>query len=288
MRRVATAVFLTVVCLVLGACGGARNVVTCAERHEMGACIPGHKNLTAAPLTARGPLCIDVSQWQGWHPNLAGVRCVIIQSNYGLNIEPSVISQIADARAHGIPYGCYTYLEPGVAGEAQAILANRVCQGRSLGLWADAELTGTYQHACPYVARALTLGHIAGLYTSPGLWPGGRCAGYLWPAEWGGSVYPFAGYLWAAVKFRQWCGTCFLHGVETDLNEDLGLIALSHPPKPVPPPSPSVLERRILALRADLARHQCRVAPYHGRGRYHRICKVWKAEGDQAHRELRA
>lgn len=56
--------------------------------------------------------------------------------------------------------------------------------------------------------------------------------------------------------------------------------------RPAPRPSRRALLRQRAELRADLTRHRCRVAPYHGRGRYHRICRVWKQEGDAVNRQL--
>jgi lysozyme len=40
------------------------------------------------------------------------------------------------------------------------------------------------------------------------------------------------------------------------------------------------------ALRADLTRRHCRVKPY-GRGKYHGLCKHWKALGNQINAELK-
>jgi lysozyme len=58
-------------------------------------------------------------------------------------------------------------------------------------------------------------------------------------------------------------------------------------PEPQPEPKPRPSRRQLLRLRADLTRHRCRVAPYHGRGRYHQICARWRAEGAAVNRALR-
>ena len=203
----------------------------CTHRNppSSGECVAQHfgVGLTApAPTVSAGPLCEDWSVWQGYSPSTAGLRCVIIQSNYGQTREPSVSSQMADARRHHIPFGCYTFMD-GSSGAAQARTANHFCptsSGRTLGLWADAEVNGAYGQACRYTAQAAHLAHLYGLYTAPGLWPGGRCQGLLWPAEWGAAyAYPFGGYPWSAVRLWQTCGTC-----GTDLDKPLGIIALSH------------------------------------------------------------
>lgn len=263
----------------------------------LGECVRQHFGITKPTrptLTrpgAHGTLCEDWSQWQGSFPSTGGLACVIIQSNYGLHVEPTVWSQVRDAHEHGVACGLYTFGE-GNAGSAEARLAVSIYHRTpcTLGVTFDAEIGAAYSHACAYTAEARRLGVLALLYTAPGLWPGGRCDGYLWPAEWGVSgPYPFGGYPTSAIKLWQFCGTC---GV--DLDRDRGLIAIGHPESPAERHAKKV--KRLHALyrarerdRADiralhrvLASHHCFVARHHrpkgGR------CAKWKHRGDQAHR----
>jgi hypothetical protein len=249
-------------------------------------------------LTGRAPapLCVDVSVWNGV-PNFgaARVRCVIIQTNDGQVRNGLFAAQVAAAKRAGIPWGVYTYMAPYEAAGPQFSIALSMSggQGRTLGVWADAEQTGAYEHACSYTADARAHGvHIYGVYSSPGIYTGGHCDGYAWPAEWGGGIaYPLGGYPSSAIILRQNCGTCRLSGFagEVDRDEALGILGLAKPPAPKPPaPKPNrtrlIAERE--ALRRDLTRRRCRVAPYHGRGRYHALCSRWLHEGAVVDRQL--
>jgi Glycosyl hydrolases family 25 len=240
------------------------------------------------------PQCVDVSVYQRV-PNFteAGVRCVIIQANDGTYRNPLFSQQVQAAKRAHVPWGAYTFIAPGEAGAGQADIAISMSKGlgRTLGVWADAEVPGAYSEACPYTARARSASiHIYGVYSSPGLWPGYRCAGYEWPAEWGtGPAYSLAGYPSSAIKFRQWCGTCTLAGIgEVDRDEALGLLALAHP---APTRAQTIARwhreldgkyKRRIAERAFLTRHHCRQPPWHtavglsGRpnGRYEHACHV--------------
>jgi hypothetical protein len=60
------------------------------------------------------------------------------------------------------------------------------------------------------------------------------------------------------------------------------------PPAPKPKPPKAALIRQRAQLRVLLTRHRCRVAPYHGRGVYHRVCSIWLREGQQVNREINA
>ena len=58
--------------------------------------------------------------------------------------------------------------------------------------------------------------------------------------------------------------------------------------RPAPPkPTRRQLERTRAQLRIDLTKHRCRVAPYHGRGRYHRVCHRWLLYGAAVNKQLR-
>jgi hypothetical protein len=138
---------------------------------------------------------------------------------------------------------------------------------------------------------------IVGVYASPGNYTGGRCDGYIWPAEWGvGVPYPLAGYPVSAIELRQWCGTCFLTGIEIDRDEDRGLLALVKPA----PSHKQVVERerrelhgheRLRAeLHADIDRHHCRPGPrWYGHAvpkQYHTLCGRWLKHGNIEVKEI--
>ena len=244
------------------------------------------------PLGVARPQCADISIWQGV-PNLraAGLRCVIIQTNDGGVRNSLFYAQVAAAKRAGIPWGVYTYMAPGESAGSQLSIALSMSngRGRTLGVWSDAEQSGAYEHACSYTAGARTAGvHIYGVYSSPGLWPGYRCDGWVWSAEWGGgSAYPLPGYPQSAVILRQWCGTCRLSGFsgEVDRDEALGILRLAHPAPPKP--SRAALLRRRAVLRALLTRHRCR-PPLHARPKsYHSLCSRWLRLGAQVNKELR-
>lgn len=265
---------------------------------EYGGVVPAAPQKTAGLTVA--PQCVDVSVYQGV-PNFTagGVRCVIVQTNDGTFENRLFREQVrAAARAH-IPWGVYAFLAPGESGEAQANLAYSMSQGlgRSLGIWGDAEVNGAYEHACSFTARLRALHvHLYGIYSSPGLWPGYRCRGLIWPAEWGtGPAYPLSGYPVSAIVLRQWCGTCTLAGFpgEVDRDESLGLISLGMSPPVESPAQERVRWHRELdshyRLRAELRvlldRHHCRLgSPWYGHAvprNYHTACGIWLAAGQR-------
>ena len=276
MKRIILLILAAAV-LFLAACGSpAKHTLTfkttgggtCTPRNppSAGECIAQHfgvKPTATLRFGSTGKQGVDLSIYQGYTPNLTGLSFVIIQANYGLNVEPSVYGQLADAKAHHVPYGCYTFLEPGVSGTAAAQLANRLCPGAPLGLTADAEVTGAYEHACSYTAETKALGRIALLFSYPGGWPYDRpCEGYLYTSEWGVVSYPFGGYPASAVKIHQYDGDGYRYGVRIDLDEDLGILALA---KPTPKPTPAILRKKLAAdkrFRAILVelegKHLCR------------------------------
>lgn len=272
----------------------------------MGECVGQHfgltKPTTTVPLASPGhAACADWSQWQGAYPNTTGLRCVIIQASFGDSVEPTVYSQINDANAHHIPWGAYGFMEGGWGG-GEADLAVKVTngRGRSLGVWADAEIGPAYSHACGFVSQVKADGvHIYGLFAAPGMYPAGDgpCVGWLWPSEWNlAGPYSFAGYPFSRILLWQHCGTCFRYGVETDLDSDYGLIALGHPaPKPTRPQLEAELrthealkaqlEAQIVHLRHKLAKFGCYPAL-----KAHRAgpkCRGWKAAGNRVHAHVR-
>lgn len=287
-----------------------------ADELEAHGVTPARPNLLQLLGTSTGGhQCVDISVWQGV-PNFreAGVRCAIVQTNDGSARNGLFYAQTRELRDHGIAFGCYAFLEA-YSGSSQAYTSTSMCNGSgaTLGEWSDAEVGGAYQQACSFNATASRAGYrIVGVYSSPGNWPGYRCQGYDWPAEWGGGgAYPLAGYSYSATVLRQFCGTCRLPGFggEVDRDEDLGLLALVKPP---PPPCNAACQRsakrrrlgadyrvrgflradivvarhRINALRVAIRLHQCapgdhRHATPHG---YRRTCNRWLKEGQREHR----
>lgn len=322
-RRTSAAV-LTVLLLILsvalGACGGgggsggqkhesrAPAAFVCHHSHpqpyEAGECVRSLQafekvptlHLAAPPsLAMRGRAqCVDVSRWQGI-PNWSaarrtGVRCVIIQTSDGFIPNPLFAAQANGAHRAGIEVGAYLFVEAeSSTGQASFSLSISRRHGVTLGTWADTEVSGAYEHECGIVNYLKTHGvTIAGGYTSPGLWPGLHGCGYVWPAEWGSSE-PSAPSGWPswAVKFRQWCGTCFLSGFsgEVDRDEDVGLLGLA---KPVPPPPLTPARKRALDRllgpynrRTNPHGHNCGKPPFkhaYPSARWNHACSVWASE----------
>jgi hypothetical protein len=260
----------------------------CVTRNppSAGECVRQAQQAEGKKLTLVSPLtlpvesqCADWSQWQGWYPQTVGLHCVIIQAAFGLSREPSLYEQVRDARNHGIPYGVYNFGEPGVSGASEMAFTHELVPNAPLGYWFDAEVSGVFWRSCEFTSEAQDLGlPIFGVFSYPGGYAagGGRhCAGYLWSSEWNvPAPYPFGGYPASAIKLWQYSGNGDRFGVETDLDQNRGLIELAAKPtpkpKPKPPPSHRQLERQLhsdIALRTTLraleAKHNCRNPPYH-------------------------
>lgn len=260
----------------------------------------------AAGGSYTGNQCIDISRWQTTpdFPELyrEGIRCVITQTNYGESASnPYLAYQVIHAHEAHMAVGVYVF-ELGECGSCQASTLTRLerpfARYVTLGAWVDAEVPGAYGEAC---TTASTLRHegwaIVGVYGSPGTYSGGRCDGYVWPAEWGsGAPYPLNGYSSSAIVFRQWCGTCTLGGVGSiDRDEDRGLLALAHqntPPKPV---SKSQRKRELEGKyrkrsgeREFLTVHHCRQPPWHAAKptRYEHACHVELARGHATNKSI--
>lgn len=256
--------------------------------------------------------CADWSVYQGYYPRTTGLSCVIVQAAYGGNREPSVSSQISDLKAHGIPYGAYNFGEPGVSGGYEFRRTKELAPNAPLGYWFDAEVSGVFWRSCEFTSEAAAYHtHVYGVFSYPGGYVaggGGHCQGYLWASEWGvGGPYAFGGYPSSAIVLWQYCGTCFRYGVEIDLDQDRGLIALGNPPKPKPKPTPAQIKTKEkhqlnqdYKLRTELRvlegnppkGHVCR--PGHGRHvtpdtkSYRHACDVWDSQGQQVGRAITA
>ena len=301
---------VAVVVILLAACGSKEPKPTpappkasiCAHKDpaQAGECLKqeqrakGYRPTMRVPATSTSaPQGVDISNWQGV-PSLGtaranGIRFVIIQTNAGAFRNPFYWLQAADARNAGLPFGTYTFIEPSMGGSTQANIsaAVRKGSGASLGMWADAEVGGAYEQACPYTSTAPS--NIVGVYSSNGNWPGYRCKGYDWPANWGGgSATPLPGYTSSATKVRQWCGTCRFPGFsgEVDRDESLGLLSLVNPPGPTHAEVVARWHRELNAhyrLRAALhvliERHKCRPGQHATPASYHTVCVYWLVRG---------
>jgi hypothetical protein len=268
-----------------------RNPSGAGEYIHYDLCLQHHLSLVR-PTVSRAPQCVDVSVWNDI-PNFsrAGLRCVIIQTNDGVLTNPFYWMQAAAARAAHLRIGVYVFTE-GISATEQASIAARVSRnsGYTLGGWVDAEKEAAYPVACSLV-RALShyFDHV-GVYSSPGIYRGGHCEGYDFPAEWGNErAYPLPGYSRAETVIRQWCGDCTLPGFggEVDRDEALGILRF-----PTHAPAPHVSSHRQLerdyafraALRGDLARHRCTAAHHHP----YRACAVWDQQLRQVQAEIRS
>jgi hypothetical protein len=277
------------------------------EPPAMGECVAqaeraaGHKLTLVAPLTGtEHQQCADWSVYQGGEPDTSGLHCVIVQAAYGLNVERSVYSQIRDARDHGLPYGVYDFGEPGIYAGDELAFIHSLAPSATLGYWFDAEVSGVFWRSCEFTSEAQDLGlRIFGVFSYPGGYVAGggtRCAGLLWPSEWGVSgPYAFGGYPSSAIVLWQDCGTCIRPpDVETDLDVDEGLIALANPPKPKPPSHSQLLrelhqaEQTRHALHKDIEAHRCRRGehnlprePERLRLKYHGLCGYWIKRGGE-------
>lgn len=297
----------------------------CHPRHpaEGGECIrqeleydgitPAAPELGATFGAARHGQCIDISRYQPYPAfrELAreGIICVIVQgADDGSESNPYFDSQVRSAHEAGLQVGVYVFAEGDVGFEQADALERVAAPERSritLGAWVDTEVPSAYPKACAIAEVLRRSFYIVGDYGSPGTVPAwmNYCGMLDYPAEWGGGpAYPAPGFSSASVKLRQWCGTCQLVGVgEVDRDEDLGVIALSHPkprPKPKPKPTHAQLEAYLRALdallgahtRADPHGHNCASPPYHHAypsARYDPACEQWAHEAAATRRALR-
>lgn len=110
---------------------------------------------------------------------------------------------------------------------------------------------------------------------------------WKWDAD-----YTYRPHIDLGFDATQWTDRCLGRNLDCSLVLR-SFLSIAHPalnppaPKPQPKPAPvSQLLRTRTELRRDLTHRRCRVAPYHGRGKYHRICAAWLREGQAVNREL--
>lgn len=249
----------------------------------MGICIP-HR--VGGSLNApRGALLPDVSEYQGcprWQEGIPGVTFRVYEAGTGLQ-DRSAACNARRLRQIGAWDAAYAFLRPGsCTGQADRTVAIlRAVGGISGPVVADAEVPLPAGFVACFDARvARDMGNDAQVdYSAPGTWPGGSPTRPVWVATYG----PAPGCVGGVCSHVAWqfSEDFNCHGLVGDCSLDTGITAIRQ----------HVLNRRLLAerelLRADLIRHRCRVAPYHGRGRYHRVCARWLKRGRVIDRELR-
>lgn len=219
-------------------------------------------------------------------------------------VDDTAARMAREARAAGLLVGGYDFLHvcgDSPVGEAWVFIGaarrDGLISGRGvLPATADFELgtgcnAGAWLRAWSDTVRRLTRDSV---YSDPGYYlPEVRCftdADYGWVADLDGfqalcNLHTvFQQYSWAA-----WDGAGYADGdVFRGGYQQLQALAGITPPKPpAPKPSRVALLRLRNVLRADLTRRRCRVAPYHGRGRYHAVCHRWLLEGAQVNKQLR-
>lgn len=298
-------------------------------KHEMGECnrqlleyegvSPAQPSLPStfgATLHQQG---IDVSRYQGcpdWGELYGeGIRFAIVQvADNDFASNPYIACQINGAHAAHIAVGVYDFTEGASSisqAEATIAAAAPYRANTTLGAWVDAEIPEAYPRACETAHDLAGHFHIVGVYSSPGIYQGGRCQGDQWPAEWGSEApYALPGYPSTGIELRQWCGTCTIGGVsgEVDRDEDTGVLALATPkPKPHPKPKPKLTHKQLEARLAELGRllgayrpypakgpsnihgHDCARPPFHHpypSAKYGPECLKWGSEAKRIRKQL--
>lgn len=147
------------------------------------------------------------------------------------------------------------------------------------GAWARADINAGFRRPCLYSDLA-EMPQVRASLAAAGLQ---RSQYFLWLA-W----YRFVPGLVTGVDAVQWTDHAFGRNLD-ESTVSLAFLQIAQPPyqaaapKATPKPSAGQVERLILLVRADLARHHCRTV--HGR-RAFRLCPYWAAEGRRLHREL--
>jgi GH24 family phage-related lysozyme (muramidase) len=113
-----------------------------------------------------------------------------------------------------------------------------------------------------------------------GIFTGTSVGSYLRARNWGAAASSMLQYVHA--------GGQVLAGLVTRRRAEVQLFLTPEHAAPVPVVTTATLVHIRAELRANLTRHRCRVAPYHGRGRYHRICAHWLHYGSHVNSQLRA
>jgi hypothetical protein len=319
MRRHTLALLLLPLLLIVG-CGGHTPASTPVAPTPTTNCTapPGHGSMGStlrcrlgAPLlhltAPTGQTGIDLSNNDPSYGQWATIRrhasFVYLKVSEGTGFTDGTAARMAhEARTAGLLVGGYDFMH--VCGDSptdearvfiSAARRDGLLSGRGvLPATADFELgtgcnAGAWLRAWSNAIRRLTRDMV---YSDPGYYtPMLGCftnADYGWVADLNG-FQPLCG-LWTVFQQYSWAAWDGVAHVDGDVfrgsYQQLQALAGIFPPKP-PKHSRQQLLRLRIELRADLARRRCRVAPYHGRGRYHRLCHHWLLYGASVNKQLR-
>ena len=250
----------------------------------LGVCTP--KSLPGVNSTPINSVLLpDVSEYQGclrWRRGVPGVIFRVYEAGTGLQ-DRSARCNATRLRQIGAWDAAYAFLRPGSCTRQadRTVAIVRGIGGVSGPVVADAEVTLPTGFVSCYVDRVrLDTGNGAQvIYTAPGTWPGGPLTRPLWVATYGSSPGCVAGV--CSHVAWQFSDSFNCDGYFGDCSVATGIRRILQRP---PHPNALLLAERE-ALRGDLTRHRCRVAPY-GRGRYHRVCSIWLRVGQRVGREL--
>ena len=247
----------------------------------MGPCLPTLKVGLPPKAGATRPRLPDISEWQ---PCADHAVPAVFRLAYGSRQDTRASCNGRYLAAHHVWRAGYTYLTGSCAAEGTAAASIARAVGGVNLIIGDGETAlpahcladfRSAAHRASGDPTATYTGCFSGLPREPPLW------------------VPSYGATPACGPFKAWqytdgsyCGESYV----TDCSFDYGITSIKAvpvKPKPAPKPNRAVLLRRREVLRADLTRRRCRVAPYHGRGKYHSLCRRWLLEGAIVNRELR-
>jgi lysozyme len=167
-------------------------------------------------------------------------------------------------------------------GETEGISAASLCISRATG---EARLRYLVEARYEWAIRAL------GVPLTQPRWD--ALCSTLWNL--GAGIVGFGTELGDLLRARDWrgyadalkrydhAGGVVLPGLR--LRREIEARPFEHEPAPAKP-TRRRLEAFRAALRIDLTKHRCRVSPYHGRGRYHKVCARWLVEGATVNKQL--
>jgi hypothetical protein len=273
--------------LALTGCGKATQTVTQTVPGQQGCLTPN--GICKAPQAIKPTTQLRKARtfpdvWEG-DPYTTYHGPQVIRLSYGDHFyDHHVYTNAARLRSWGVWFGGYVYLTGnGCTREAEYTVRELGSIGAINGpVIPDGEITlpRGYVACFENYIRAHTR-YPTVEYT--GCYSGIERIGRVWVPDYGATPPCGPRLAWqyseAAVCGEPWAGDCSV---------DEGITAIGPAkPKPPPPSLAALLHTRAL-LRADLTRHRCRVAPYHGRGRYHAVCAHWLSYGASVNRQIKA
>jgi len=283
MRRFAP---LALVVFAVAGCGGSRPSLsprvsqpahlTATPVGCMGSCLPTLRVGLPPRAGATRPRLPDVSEWQ---PCVDHAVPAVFRLAYGSRQDTRAACNGRYLAAHRVWRAGYTYLTGSCTAEGRAAASiARAVGGVSL-IIGDGETTLPAHCLADFrTAAHKASGDPTATYT--GCFSGLERVQPLWVPSYGATPAcgPFLAWQYTDGSY---CGESYV----TDCSFDYGITSI-RTPKPKPTPRRAALLRRREVLRADLTRRRCRVAPYHGRGKYHRVCARWLREGAEVDRQL--